>query len=641
MAAAIRTGKPVPVKAETTPTTEVQARPSGLLSMTSSVLPVRVKVHGSWKSINPRLSKTPAGRWAPAVSSVPVTFSGGGAGPLVTVATKAGQTVAMSWPSALPRPVISGSVALYRNVLPGVDLRLQATGTGYQETLIVRDARAAADPGLRSLVFTVRTGPGLALHPGPHHSLGVTEASTGKLVFAIGQPQLWDASKLRHATAVPVSYRLAGPATATIQLAPPAKALTGRNLRYPLSIDPEIAPATNYYAEVMQTNNGADTQEWDTTSGTTSQSGGVVETGDCGYSSCVWVNGAGTQFVGYTDRDYFQFATTSLEKRSGQTATVYLVTFDDEETYNSANCTSEPSDVYSTTGGIGSTTTWPGPQGAKLASASSSAGGGTSCPAANVDFSSSATGNSALKTTLQNVATVGSASVTLELRGDSETQELQYKRYKDNPTLTVYYNFAPLVPTALSVQNQVTCDATTTYTSLAKPRLFATGTDNNPSPLQVKLNYTLQTSGGTNAGGTLASPLGASGTQQSTTPSTALVNGTAYQFEVSATNVPADSESTARTGPTSAFYPFTVLTGPVAAPTITSADYPQGQWGQPAAPRRVHGRHERRGEHRGLRLLLRRRGGQRASPDHDRLRVPGRRRPRHVGRQQRGRRRQH
>ncbi len=598
MKQAMRTGKPVLVAAETTPTVAVMARPDGLLSMTSNVFPVRVKIRGAWKSINPRLRKTAGGSWAPAVASTPVTFSGGGAGPLVTVADAAGQTVSMYWPAALPRPVINGSIALYRNVLAGIDLRMKATGTGYQETLVVHNATAASDPALRSLSFRVRAVRGLALRRGPHRSLGVVDSETGKLVFAIGQAQLWDSSRTQSApapqpatadtagsgriTAVPVSYRLASPMAATIALAPPVSALTGKAVRYPLYIDPEIAPATDFYAQVMLTHNGADAQEWDTSSGTTSQSGGVTEIGDCGYSSCVWINGSGTEFLGYTDRDYFRFATTNLEKRNSQAATVYLASFDDEETYNSQGCTSELSAVYSTTGGISSTTAWGGPQGSLLATASSKAGGGSSCPAANVDFSSSASGNSALKTTLQSVATAGSSTVTLELRGDSETTETQYKRYKDNPTLTVYYNFAPLTPTGLSVQNQVTCASGTTYTSLTQPKLFATGTDNNPSPLQVTLNYTLQTSAGTAAGGTLASPTGASGSQQSTTPSTALVSGTAYKFDATATNKPTDTESTARTGPASAFDPFTVMTGPVGAPTISSSDYPQGQWGQPA-----------------------------------------------------------
>lgn len=597
MKQSIKTGKPVLVAAETTPTVAVKVHPNGLMSMTSNVYPVRVKVHGTWKPINPRLRKTAAGAWSPALASVPVTFSGGGSGsPLVQVTGPRGQTVSMYWPGTLPRPVISGSVAEYKNVLPGVNLRMKATGTGYQETLIVRDAAAAASPRLRSLTFKLRAGRGLALRHGPRGSLGIVNAKTGKLVFAVGQPQMWDSSHSQHfalpatadsagagmVTAVPVSYRFAGPAAATIAMAPPAAALTGSHVRYPLYIDPEIAPATSYYAQVMQTHNGAFTQEWDTTSGTTSQGSGITEIGDCGYSSCVWFSG-GTEYFGYTDRDYFRFATTNLETRNGQTAKVYQVHFDISEQGNSQNCTSEPSDIYGTTGGISSSTTWPGPQGSKLASASSNAGGGSSCPAANVDFSSTASGNGSLLTALQNTATAGSSLITLELRADSETTDTQYKLYKDNPSLTVYYNFAPLTPTGLSVLNQVTCASGTTYTGLTQPKLFATGTDNNPSPLQITLNYTLQTSAGTAAGGTLASPTGASGSQQSTTPSTALTSGTAYKFDVTATNkIVSGDPSSARTGPASAFYPFTVLTGPVPTPTISSSDYPQGQWGQPA-----------------------------------------------------------
>ena len=102
--------------------------------MTSNVFPVRAKVHGVWRAIDARLRRTASGSWAPAVANVPVTFSAGGSGPLVTVTNSAGQSVAMYWPAALPRPVVSGAVALYRNVLPGVDLRMEATGVGYQMT---------------------------------------------------------------------------------------------------------------------------------------------------------------------------------------------------------------------------------------------------------------------------------------------------------------------------------------------------------------------------------------------------------------------------------------------------------------------------------------------------------------------------
>jgi hypothetical protein len=593
-ARARQTGRPVVVASETTPTVEVQARPDGLLEMKSNVLPVRAKVHGVWRAINPVLRRTAAGTWAPTVASVPVRFSPGGTGPLVTVANSAGRTVSLYWPAALPRPLISGSVALYRHVLPGVDLRMEATGTGYQEALVVRSAAAAANPRLRSLNYLVKAGSGLVLRKGPGYSLGVIDARTRKLTFVVGRPLMWDSSHTQHfdipatadaagsgrTTQVPVSYRLAGSATATIVMAPPASALTGPRVRYPVYIDPEIVPGTAYYVQVMVVNANRYTQVWNSTTGTTSQSGGRTEIGFCGYSNCYWDTPGGVK-VGYVDRDYFQFNTPALLQRNGQAATVYYGSFDIEQTANSDACVNQPTQLNEA-GAINSSTTWGGPMGPGIGLENSNRGGGSSCPAGNVEFDSDDSSDSSMLGYLQADANDNWGSITFDLRAQVESNDLQYKLFMDNPTLSLYYNFAPLTPTGLSVQNQVTCSSTT-YTSLTQPNLYATGTDNNPSPLQISLNYALQTSAGAAAGGTLGSPQGASGSQQSTTPSTALTPG-AYQFQVSATNHPTDGIAAAQTGPTSAWYPFTVETGPTASqtPTITSFDYPHGQWGQPA-----------------------------------------------------------
>ena len=447
LARARLTGRPVVVAAETTPTVEVVAHPDGMLQELSNMFPVRALVRGVWRTIDPRLRRTASGSWAPAVASVPVTFSGGGAGPLVTVSGPAGQGVSLYWPTALPRPAVSGSVALYRGVIAGVDLRMEATGTGYQEALVVRDAAAAADLALRALSYRVRTGGGLALRPGPGGSLGVIDSRTGKLIFVVGRPLMWDSSRTQHfdlratadatgsgrVTPVPVSYRLAGGTAATIAMAPPATALTGKHVRYPLFIDPEISPSTDYYSQVMRVSNGF-TQKWNTTTGTTSQGNGNTEIGYCGYSACIWETPSGPA-VGYVDRDYFRFDITAVEHR-----TVSLVAFDDEQTANSDGCTYQRTDLYSTTGGIDSSTSWGGPQGSKIASELSNRGGGSSCPAGNVHFASSASGNGGLLSYLQTAANNGDSTVTLELRADSETNDLQYKLFKDNPTLSVTYN---------------------------------------------------------------------------------------------------------------------------------------------------------------------------------------------------------
>src|SRR6185437_16811145 len=84
-AEAIRTHKAVPVTSATTPTSTVTANPDGSFTLRESATPVRTRVDGAWKALNPRLIRNINGTWSPKVSSYPLTLSGGGIGPLATM----------------------------------------------------------------------------------------------------------------------------------------------------------------------------------------------------------------------------------------------------------------------------------------------------------------------------------------------------------------------------------------------------------------------------------------------------------------------------------------------------------------------------------------------------------------------------
>jgi hypothetical protein len=598
-------GKPVVVSSLTTPTQQVVAQPDGLYELQSSVYPVRVQRNGAWVAVSTRLVPADGG-WTPAAVSTPVVFSGGGSGPLVTVTDAAsGGTVRVFWPSPLPKPAVSGGVALYRGVLPGVDLRLEATDEGYSDVLVVRDAAAAASPALRSLSERVRVSRGLAADPGAGGSLVVTARLSGQEVLTFGQAMMWDSSDAHpqivtqpsadfagsgRVTVIPVGYQ-ARAALVTVTMHPPAAALAGPAVRYPLYLDPSTGDVkTSYYAEVMH--DSAENQAWNTTTGTTSVGSNDVEIGYCGFSNCGRLDGAST----YTMRTYYRFSTSELQHASGVPgATIYDVDFNVQQVaLADHSCTAQPANLWSTNADIGSSTTWPGPFDQMLASGKSAAGGTSSsgsCGPGYLDINSSASGNSALAGNVQNGANKAISTMEFMLAATDESIDLQYRVVSDNATLDVYYNYPPNTPTPTRVSNETSCTTDSSgnplyYSSDNTPIVYAEATDNNNPELNLDWSFTVSDSTGTshpsswlNGNGGYA-PGPAPGAERNWT-APALVDGT-YSFNAQVRNVPTDGKAAQLYSGTSSGFSFTIQKTPPTTPSISSYDYPPGQWGQAA-----------------------------------------------------------
>ncbi|MFF2660451.1 ricin-type beta-trefoil lectin domain protein [Kitasatospora sp. NPDC058032] len=151
------TGKPVVVEAMTTETSRTVANPDGTLTTTDHSAPVRTRRSSGWAELDATLRTNPDGTLAPAVSSTPVTFSGGGRGPMATLATEDGKKISFDAPFPLPKPTLDGATATYPDVLPGVDLQLTAlTDGGWRDVIVVRTAEAAAGPALKALRFPIK-----------------------------------------------------------------------------------------------------------------------------------------------------------------------------------------------------------------------------------------------------------------------------------------------------------------------------------------------------------------------------------------------------------------------------------------------------------------------------------------------------
>ncbi|MEU4537067.1 DNRLRE domain-containing protein [Streptosporangium sp. NPDC023825] len=98
--------------------------------------PIRVKKDGAWAAIDTTLVEE-GGAVRPKVSKVEVTLSAGGDTTLARSKTNKGEA-AVSAPTALPKPELSGSTATYRSAYgPGIDLVVTVTPTGLRQEVVI------------------------------------------------------------------------------------------------------------------------------------------------------------------------------------------------------------------------------------------------------------------------------------------------------------------------------------------------------------------------------------------------------------------------------------------------------------------------------------------------------------------------
>lgn len=572
------TGKPVRVSGGTTETTLVTANPNGSVTVESAVLPQRARrADGSWAAIDLNLTPDSGGRLRPANSVADVRFSGGGEGPLVEL-VRDGKALTMSWPGRLPAPSVEGQAARYSEVLPGVDLVVRATDTGFTHVLVVKTAKAAANPALRRLRFDLAGSAKVS-----RQADGSLRAGANGAAIAWSQPAtMWDST-------APMAYRNggdvltpsgrtagalepvegaeasspAGPGdgahVATVEteitangdlvLAPDARMLVGDKVAYPVFIDPSWSVSASRWAYATNNNETNDT--------TTARVG---------------LNSA----TGALYRSFFEFPMTSgtvtLKGKYIQSATVQM------NLDHSWSCTDTWTHLYRTPA-LNATpkASWSSMTLSKwLDSAASHANEtGNSCavqPDMLVNFTSST-----LTADVQTAATNNWSTYTVGLcacneSGQYETSQDRWKKfYTNGGKLLVTYTSYPTVSARATVPStQCVTGSNLPYINTKTPQLRAQITD--PEGAQVKAEFEWLTGGGTRIGGTTVGT-GASGSWLSTTvPSGAFGEGSTYSWRVRGNDGIVN-------GTWSSFCAVVIdTTAPSAAPSVSSSNYPEGQW---------------------------------------------------------------
>ncbi|MFE5536447.1 ricin-type beta-trefoil lectin domain protein [Streptomyces sp. NPDC056492] len=465
LAEAKSSGKRVAITDLTTAGSQTFANPGGTLTTDATAVPERLKgADGQWRPLDATLHTAADGAVVPAAVSSKLSFSGGGTGPMVSMATADGRKLAFKAPFPLPKPALDGDSALYRNVLADVDLRLSADRQGgWSQVLIVRTAQAAANPAVRKLRLDIEAD-GLTVAGDAAGNLDIKDAG-GRTRFTGPTSFMWDSaaasapagaqqqSKSAKAAA-PQSAPSpddppAAPGTATastadgpgtgaavkpvrttadakgIELVPDAE-LLGKGTG-PWYIDPGINPVldnTNQaWAQVQEAY--PDTNEFNGTE----YGQDKPATGYCGYD----IGNPPCTGIGRT-RAYFQIGVDSRLYN----AEVINATFSATVISSSSPSTPTPMGLYSTNA-IGNPTSWnrqPCGTGSTMQGCGQ-VGHTTMSGTGQIDFT--------VTDLVKNAARYQWPTITLGLAPDDEYDKYYRQRYENTPHIVVEYDITPTV----------------------------------------------------------------------------------------------------------------------------------------------------------------------------------------------------
>ncbi|MEU8406516.1 hypothetical protein AB0C19_09945 [Micromonospora sp. NPDC048842] len=558
-ATATRTGQRVEIVSARTELTQVFAKPGGGFVSETAAVPQRIRQSdGSWSDVDLSLRRGATGL-RPAVSPTDLVFSSGGHGPAATL-TSGKSAMTLGWPGGLPAPTVSKDAATYPEVLPGVDLVLTATHTGFTHVLVVKTPQAAANPALREIRFDL--GGDVRVRREADGSLralaGETEVARGAAA------EMWDSagsgrSARSAATSSPsgpgAAARTAPVATAVdragdLVLRPSPDLLDPAKATFPVFIDPAWSATRSRWA--YATNNNSTNSDT-----TAARVGKNVDSG-----------------VIY--RSYFEFPITALSGKLIRSASVQVgVT-------HTWSCFDTPTYLYQSAG-IASTprTAW-APALTTLRASASSHVGATGCagspqPAMTVRFTGSvAAGLSSATAAHQSSITYGLCACS-DSAGTGESTLDRWKKFDPSTArLLVDYDSAPTQPTSLQAGGAA-CVAGGRVTRTTPPTLSAVFPDADTGQvLQTSYELLEIPASGTYDSSTprMSPPTGSTvvaGARSTTAAVTGTASGKSYAFR-------ARSDDSYVISPWSAWCEFTVDDQPPAVSVdAVSTPAPPGQ----------------------------------------------------------------
>ncbi|MGH3734236.1 MAG: carboxypeptidase regulatory-like domain-containing protein [Micromonosporaceae bacterium] len=576
--AARQCGRRVELLPERTETSQTFVNADGTFTLEESLEPERVRKGSSWVPVNTSLKVTAAGV-VPRASVLPMVFSAGGDGALARL-SDGDRSLAMSWPGRLPAPVVRGDTATYRDVLPGVDLRVTAQALGFSEVLVVRTREAAASPRLASLRFGLATT-GLTVGAAAGGGL-VARDGNGRAVFTAPAPLMWDSSvgdgvagsgpaggKQRGKADKPSDPSAAPPKGSvpdgarravmpvrvdgdSLTIVPSRTILTDPNAKLPIYIDPSWTGSISGSAWTSVWSKYRSTSFWRNASalqdGSTKGAAGAGRTED-------WP-GAPDHII----RSFFRMDTSRVRGLQ-----ILSAKFRVEQRW-AWTCNPVSNAKLWLTGPISSSTTWssqPGWNGTYVAQTKGNrkVGAVHGClGTGTIEFNTTSI--------VRKAAASRWSTVTLGLRAIDEGTLSQWKRFNhSSPKLAITFNTPPLAPSSrLSDGKACATGSARPYVRTLTPTLAAKQVD--PDGGTPTTSFYWWAAGGSLSETNKVAQTAGNGTVSKTIPSGKLVDGGTYVWKARTTDP-------YTTGPWSATCEFAVdVTAPAAPSLVDSAQYP-------------------------------------------------------------------
>ncbi|WP_412543094.1 LamG-like jellyroll fold domain-containing protein [Longispora sp. K20-0274] len=560
------------------------ARPGGGYTTEQSAQPRWARrPDGGWAAIDTVLVARGDGTVGPAAAVLPISFSGGGAGPLARL-RDGDKEIAVSWPGGpLPAPVLAGDTATYRDVLADVDLRVTASALGFSEVLVVKSAAAAANPALAEVSFGLATT-GLSTAATGAGGLEARDAS-GRAVFTSPTPMMWDSADAppaaaqakvaggrREARRAAMAVRVAG---GRLSVVPDRAMMTDPQVSYPLFIDPSWTGHVkdNAWTTVWSKSGLQGASFWQDNSAANHADvlGGAPAGRTCDDSD----SNGNCLSAQYVVRSLFRMDLSRVEGKK-----VTGASFRVRQKW-AWTCGTRTNAKLWATGAISQDTTWtnqPAWDAAHTAQAPANhrVDSNFGCDGAG-DVEFDATG------LVQYALTTPGPDITLGLRAVDEGTVNQWKRFDaTTPVLAIDYNSPPNIPDTLTVDNKACATGGgRPFVSTATPTLRGHFTDPDGDPMQtwlaaVRWNGTAFDESTAVSGSQTNVASGGTGAW-TTSP---LVDNGIYAYRAQSADYGKGGVSPVTAMPGNCEFQVD-LVDPV-VPTVTSAQYPENSVGCPA-----------------------------------------------------------